>query len=102
MQIEQHASGETADSHEDARRDVGILAGPGRADVHKGVERVEQHGEQQHQREDHDDGGTRGHVVETPSGELAAFEVVSSALFSLRGKVYERGPGRPYARVDYS
>ena len=102
MQIEQHAAGEASDCHQNARRYVGVLAGPGRANVYKGVERVEQHGEQQHQREDHDDGGTRGHVVETPSGELAAFEVVSSALFSLRGKVYERGSGRPYARVDRS
>ena len=48
VQIEQHTSGETADGHEDARRDVGVLAGPGRVDVDKGVERVEQHGKQQH------------------------------------------------------
>lgn len=43
-----------------------------------------------------------GHMIEAPSGELAAFEVVASALFSLRGKVYEYGSGRPYARVDHA
>ena len=39
-------------------------------------------------------------MVEAPSGELAAFEVISSTLFPLRGKVRERGSGRPYARID--
>ena len=39
-------------------------------------------------------------MVETPSGELAAYEVISSALFPQCGKVCERGSGRPYARID--
>ena len=100
MQVEQHAAGKASDGYQDAGRYVGVLAGPGRTDVYKGVERVEQHGEQQHQGEDYDDGGARRHMVETPSGELAAFEVISSALFPLRRKVCERGSGRPYARID--
>lgn len=39
-------------------------------------------------------------MVEAPSGELAAFEVISPALFPLCGKVRERASGRPYARID--
>ena len=89
MQVEQHAAGEASDCHQDARRYVGVLAGPGRVDIDKGVERVEQHGEQQHQGEDHDDGGARRHMVETPSGELTAFNVIAPASFLPRGKVGE-------------
>lgn len=43
-----------------------------------------------------------GHMIEAPSGELAAFEVLAFALFPLCGKVCERGSGWPYARVDHA
>ena len=48
VQVEQHAAGKASDGHQNAERYVGVLAGPGRANVYKGVERVEQHGKQQH------------------------------------------------------
>lgn len=43
-----------------------------------------------------------GHMIEAPSGELAAFEALAFALFPLCGKFCERGSGWPYARVDHA